>query len=256
MVLYEKHAKNQGWILEWRLRTEILVIVAAFLSFSGSIAAISFGGIVSHLKDIDLATYQTEADGKIAAAQKEAGDANKAAGVANQSAAQANLEDTQLRIQLANHETNEGKIEADLAKQNKATSDFAHALAQQQGIMSEQAKVSPQLAPAQMELLSQMLKPFAGQDVEMHTTSDTVVERLASSIATSLNQAGITTKSFTTDMGALYQGVSIAINDPGNVPPLANTLVMDLRQFGIDVHPVASPQRVPVGHVAIFLGPD
>ena len=48
MVLYEKHSKNQGRMLEWRLRTEILVIVAAFLSFSGSIAAITFGSYPSY----------------------------------------------------------------------------------------------------------------------------------------------------------------------------------------------------------------
>ena len=256
IVFIEKRLIATGKRERAALFTEYIAVGAAVLSFFGTCGAIYFSNVVSHLKDVELKAYEKGADERIAIAHNNAGDAYKAAGLANQKAANAELQNTQLKIALATHETSEKKAEENLAAQNKATSDFAHGLAQQQEIMAEQAKVSPQLSPGQVEIFAKMLMPFAGQDVEIHTTADTVVERLASEIATSLNHAGVTTKSISTDMGALYQGVSVAINDPHDVPPIANALVADLRQFGIDVHPVAVPQRVKIGQVAIFLGPN
>lgn len=90
----------------------------------------------------------------------------------------------------------------------------------------------------------------------LHQTSDTVVARLGATIKMALDGAGVTAKMYSTDMGALYQGVSVAVHDPNNVPPIANALVLGLRQAGIDVHPVSAPKIVPSGQVGIFLGPN
>jgi hypothetical protein len=256
MILYEKHSKNHGQMLEWRLRTEIVVIVAAFLSFSGSIAAISFGNIVSHLKDVDLEAYKTSAGLKIALANTYAATANQKAQEAREAAAKVEQENALLGGSVAKNAEIARNAEADLAKANKETSDFAHSLQQQQGVMAEQAKVSPQLTSYQIQALSRVLKPYAGQDVALHTTDETVVRRLAAEIHTAFIDAGITTKNYSTDMDALYQGVSVAVHDPNNVPPIANALVMALRQDGIDVHPVAAPNIVSAGQVGIFLGPN
>lgn len=255
-VLYETRAVAVGRHVKLYLASEIAVSISAFLSLAGSIGAIHYGNVVSHLKDLELEAYKTSASQQIALAQRQGSDANKAAGFANQNAAQANLENTQLRLQLAKHETSEKKAEADLAAQNKQTSDFAHALAQQQATMAEQAHVSPVLTPFQIDALAKMLAPFAGQDVSIHTTSDTTVLRLERTIQIALDHAGVTHKQDSIDMGALFQGVSVAVHSPTDVPPIANALVTGLRSSGIDVHPVSTPDQVPGGKVAIFMGPN
>jgi len=144
------------------------------------------------------------------------------------------------------------KAEAALAKANKETSDFAHALALQQQNMTMQAKVSPVLNQTQIAALANLLRGYEGQTVAVHMTLDTVVLRLANSIQAALQQAGIKPVG-TMNAGATYEGVSVAVHGPQDVPPLANTLVLGLRQAGIDVHPVAAPDQVPAGQVAIFL---
>ncbi len=249
LALYEQYSKSQGRLAYWKLRTQTFVIIAAFVSFCGSVLAITFSNVVVHLKDVDLSKYETQANQQITTLQKQTADANR-------SAADANLKNTQLQIALTNHETSEGKIEADLAKQNKATSDFAHALALQQGIMAEQTHVSPALSQAQIQALSEILKPFAGQKVIMRSTSDTVVLRLMEQTKQALLAAGIDVSRSSIVMGALYQGVSVGVHDPHNVPPLANALVQGLRNAGIDPHPVSDPQFVPEGYVGLFFGPN
>jgi len=248
-VLMEKRAVLAGKRKSESFWAEASVFLAALVSVLGTIGAIHYGNVVSHLKDLDLATYEKAADANIAQAQKDSADANK-------SAADAIYKNGQLETALAKHETSESKNDAELAKQNKATSDFAHALAQQQGIMAEQARVSPALSEAQIQELSEMLKPFAGQKVAVYSTSDTVVLRLGAQIKHALSAAGIDNSQGVIMMGALYQGVSVGVHDPKNVPPLANALVIGLRNFGIDAHPVSDSKFVPDGYVDLFLGPN
>jgi hypothetical protein len=249
IVFIERRLIAKGIREKSLLVTEFVAVGAAIVSFFGTVGAIHYSNLVSHLKDLDLAVYETSAGIQIAQAQKAGADATK-------SAADANLKNTQLQIELASHETSESKIQADLAKQNKATSDFAHSLAQQQATMAEQAHLSPVLTDFQIQQLAAVLGGFSGQDVILHSTADTTVLRLKQTIAIAFQKAGITFKQNSMDMGALYQGVSVAVHNPQDVPPLANALVLGLRQAGIDVHPVAVPNMVPAGSVALFLGPD
>ena len=80
--------------------------------------------------------------------------------------------------------------------------------------MQEQAKVSPQLTSFQIQSLAALLTRYAGQDVSLHQTTDTVAGRLGATIKMAFNQAGI------------------------------------------NVHPIAVPNMVEAGQVAIFLGPN
>jgi hypothetical protein len=72
MVLYEKNSKNRGIELRWGLTTEIVVVIAAFISLAGTFGAIGFGNTVGKIKDANLATYQKEADVQIAGANQAA----------------------------------------------------------------------------------------------------------------------------------------------------------------------------------------
>jgi hypothetical protein len=129
------------------------------------------------------------------------------------------------------------EAEAKLGLQNQKTEQFTQALAIQQQTMAAQIHTSPQLSPAQIEELSKALTPFAGQEVIIHRTGDSVVGRLAMSI------------------DQVYQGVSVVVHEDQGHPLLANALVNALTQCGIVVNRVALPQ-VPIDKVAIYLGPN
>lgn len=255
LVLYEKRSKSQGVSLRWSFKTEILVIVAAFVSLIGTIGAIHFGSVVSHLKDTDLAKYKTTADAGIAQANKDAAVANAIAQQAKSQAEETSKANLQLQIKLAKHEEHEQVGDAKLAAQNKENYDFSHALAFQQQTMAQQMHVSPELNESQIEAIAAILKPFAGQEIIIHRTSDTVVGRLGRSLAIAFTMANIKFPHYSIDMDQIYQGVSVVIHSPQNVPPLANALISGLRSAGIIVNPVAL-DTVPVGKVALYLGPN
>ena len=247
-VLYEKRAFASGKRKQDSFLSEAMVILAATVSLMGTIGAIHFGNVVSKLKDDELAEYKKGADLNIAQLTKDTGTANLAA-------EQLKKENTQLRIDLSKEQGQARKAEGELAKQNKETYDYAHALAQQQAAMSEQARVAPILTDFQIQTLANSLVSFAGTDVILHSTPDTTVLRLKVNIATALNKAGLTFKTNETNFGALFQGVSVVVHSPQDVPPLANTLVQGLRNAGIEVHTSSLPD-VPAGKVAIYLGPN
>jgi len=255
-VRHEKRRVDAGMSSKVSFASEASVIAAALVSLAGTAGAIYFGDRVSHYKDVDLATYKTGADIKIAQTNKDAAKAISDAATANQKAEEAKTENLKLEGQVGQDAARARTAEAALEAKNKETSDFAHSLQQQQATMQQQAVVSPQLTSYQIQALANLVRPFAGQDVTIHQTSDTVVARLGATINAALNRGGVTTKGYSTDMGALYQGVSVAVHDAKAVPALANALVMGFRQAGIDVHPVTAPDMVQTGQVGIFLGPN
>jgi hypothetical protein len=207
-------------------------------------------------KDRQVKIATAASDLKIAQANESAAQANKKAQEAKDEAEKLETDNLKLSGQVGKDAVTARAAEAALDAKNKETSDFAHALEQQQGVMAEQAKVSPQLTNYQVQALANILKPYAGQDVELHITAETVVGRLGAEIKAAFNIAGVTTSIYSTEMGSLYQGLSVAVHDPSSVPPIANALMTGFRQAGIDAHPVAAPERVASGKVAIFIGPN
>jgi hypothetical protein len=226
-----------------------IYVIASLLAVLATIV------IVTKTKSLD-AEKDRVAGVQSAQANQGAADANKKAQVAYDDAEKVKAENLKLQGNVASESTRAGSAEAGLAKANKETSDFAHSLQQQQATMQEQAKVSPVLSPIQVAVLTNVLKGFSGQDVEMHSTTDTTVLRLKYGIDMAFKQAGITESQNMMEMGALYQGVTVAVHSATNVPPFANILAEALHVSGIDVHTAAVPERVPEGKVAIFLGPN
>ncbi len=261
-VLYEARAVATGKREKYFLVSEFFAAGAAIISLIGTIGAIHFSNKVGQYKDADLKTYQTQAQVQIQQAKTDAAKAVKDAAVANQKAQEAgdhaaivDAQNIALGGQVGKDAATARAAEAALDAKNKETSDFAHSLQQQQGVMAEQAKVSPQLTDFQIQQLAILLKPYAGSPVDINQTAETVVGRLASAIHAAFNIAGVKTN-HRTMMGALYQGVSVGVHAPTDVPPIANALVMGLRQAGVDVHPVAVPDQVKAGGVTIFVGPN
>jgi hypothetical protein len=254
-VLYEKRAVATGKRTKASFISEAIVILAAMVSLAGTIGAIYFGSVVSKLKDDDLALYKKGADLNIAQLTRDAGIANQTAESAKLETQHVSQENIQLRLGLSKEQTQARKAEAELAKQNKETFDYAHALAQQQAVMTEQARVSPVLTDFQIDSLAATLRPYAGTDVILHSTLDTTVLRLKNGIAMAFQKAGITFKQNSMDAGALYQGISVVVHSPTDVPPVANSIVLGLRTSGIKVSTV-SMNEVPAGQVAVYMGPN
>jgi hypothetical protein len=237
-------------------------VVASLLAVGSTIVIVNKTKSLDAAKDGQVQLANAAAKVQIEQAKAYAAQALANAAIANQKAEEARLkaetaskENSTLRIEVSKERKASLEAEQELRKQNKDTFDYAHSLAQQQTTMAEQAHVSPVLTEFQVESLAQMLAPYKGQDVVLHSTLDTTVLRMKQTIAVALQKAGITFKQNSMDAGSLYQGVSVVVHSPQDVPPLANSLVLGLRSAGIDVHTV-SLDTVPQGQVAIYLGPN
>jgi len=262
LVLFEKRLAGKGVEIKHSVRNEVFFVASAVICLAGTCGAIYFGGRVSDIKDADLAAYKKTADGQIAQANEDAAKALSDAATANQKAQEAKLKaettsvaNTSLKIELAKHEGQEHEAEAKLATQQEQNNQYAHALGLQQQTMAQQMHVSPELNNAQIDAIAAELKPFAGQEVIMHRTSDTVVGRLGSSIANAFLRAGIKFPSYSNDIDQLYQGVSVVVHADQGHPPLADALSNALMRQGIPVNKVAM-DSIPVGKVALYLGPQ
>jgi hypothetical protein len=244
------------------LRTSNYVyVIASLLAVLSTIVIVNKTKSLDAEKDRQAKIITDAANVKIAQANSDADAAKATAKIADQKAQEARAkaveaENANLILQgkVATESTRAATAEAGLAKANKDTSDFAHAIATQQQNMQQQAKVSPVLDQAQVAALASVLRGHEGQSVAIHMTLDTVVIRLAQGIEAALQMAGIT-PSGSMDAGQTYQGVSVVVHSPQDVPPLADSLVLGLRQAGIEVNPASLP-TVPAGQVAIYLGPN
>jgi flagellar biosynthesis GTPase FlhF len=214
-------------------------------------------------KDREVKIATDAANLKIAQAGSDAAKALSDAATANQKAQEAKLKaqetersNTSLKVELNKHEEQEKENEIKLAAQNQQTAQFTQALQFQQQTMAQQIHVSPELNNAQIDAIAAELKPFAGQEVIIHRTDDTVVGRLASSIANAFLRAGIKFPQYSDDISQLYQGVTVVVHAPDQGhPPMADALVNALMRQGIPVNKGAI-DSVPMGAVALYLGPQ
>ena len=257
MVLYEKHSKNLGRSIRWGLTTEIVVIIAAFICLCGTIGAITFGNIVSHLKDVDLATYKATADTKIAQANKDADKALSDAATANKKAEDTKQANLQLQIELSKHEWKEKQAEAKLAAQNQQTAQFAQGVAQQQQGMAQQMQAAPSLSDAQVDVIAKLLTPFAGRTVSVHTMMDARSQRLAGRFQQAFSKAGIKFDGSSTDMGPNYVGIMILVKNPtpNPHPPIADVLHYAIQSVGIQPHGAADAS-LKEDEVRLCIGPE
>lgn len=258
LALYEQYSKSQGRLAHWKMRTQIFIIIAAFISFAGSVLAITFSNIVFHLKDQELSAYEKDADLRILQAESDAAIAGKAAALANGNTAQTNLENTKLRIQLATHETNEKKIDAELMAKNQQLATFTQGLAAQQQGMAQQMQIPPSLGEAQIKMIAESLKPFAGQAISIHMMGgDVRSQRLGDQFRQALTAAGIRIYGYSNDFGPNYVGVMILVKNPTPQPhpALADALRDAIQLVGIQPHTIADPS-LKEGEVMLCIGPE
>jgi hypothetical protein len=239
-----------------------LYVVASLLAVVATIIIVNKTRSIDAEKDREVKIVTDAANLKIAQAGSDAAKALSDAATANQKAQEAKLKaqetersNTSLKVELNKHEGQEKENEIKLAAQNQQTAQFTQALQFQQQTMAQQIHVSPELNNAQIDAIAAELKPFAGQEVIIHRTSDTVVGRLASSIANAFLRAGIKFPHYSDDIDQLYQGITVVVHADQGHPPLADALVNALMRQGIPVNKGAI-DSVPMGAVALYLGPQ
>lgn len=229
-------------------------LLAAWLAVVSTIVIISKTRSIGAEKDRELKKFEAQANVQIQQFRSIAARANQEAQDAKLKSEQTSHANAILRAEVLEGQKKSKEAEAELASENKKTLKFTQALQTQQENMAEQMHVSPVLSDSQISALAKRLKPFAGEDVILHSTPDTTVLRTKYAIVRALNEAGIKHSQNSIDMGALYGGISVVVHAAAGRPPLADALVFGLRDDGIVVHPV-SLRSIPEGRVAIYLGP-
>jgi hypothetical protein len=243
-IVYETHAVALGKRQKFFLFSEILGAIAAIICVLGSVGAISFGNVVSRLKDVDLAKYEKDAE-----------KAKSDAATANQQAADANLKNTQLKIQLGQHEADEKKTDAELAAQSQKNAQLAQAIADQQQKMAKTIHSYPEVDFVEWMKIADELSPYAGQKVIIRSTGDTDVRIIAVLLEQSLHQARIDV-SGTVHVGEVYVGINVETNPNYEIVPLATKIIETLKAHGIPVRPGGSGSwEIPKGVVLIEIGP-
>lgn len=259
ILVFSFHLKKRN--TELRVSNYVYVLCSV-IAVVATIVIVAKSHALDAEKDREVTLKQKDADLRIQQSKTIASQAEADAQIAKQraeearlKAADANKENSNLRIDVSREQKATLDAEAKLREENRETFNYAHALAQQQATMAEQAHVSPVLTDFQVDNLGRILAPYKGQDVILHSTLDTTVLRLKQTIAMALLKAGLTFKDNSMDAGALYKGVSVIVHSPQDVPALANSLVLGLRSSGVDVNTV-SMDSIPQGRVAIYLGPN
>jgi uncharacterized cupredoxin-like copper-binding protein len=262
LVFIERRLIAAGIRERAMLITEFVAVGAAIISFAGTIGAIHYGNLVSHLKDVDLATYKVTAGVQIAQANNDASKALSDVATANKKAEEIKQANLQLQIELGKHENEEKKTDAELAAETKKLDQFTQGLAQQQqGIaqqqqgMAQQMQTTPSLNDIQVKMLAEKLKPFAGQKIAIHQMSDARCQRLGSQFHQAANLAGLNVVVHATDFGPIYTGVAVGVKKAPGYPPMADALINAIRSVGLPIKGGVEPS-LPDDVVGIFIGPE
>lgn len=195
---------------------------------------------------------------EIAQAKAQGASAAQSAATANKRAADAELKNSQLKIELAEHEKQEKEAEARLASQNQQLTQFTQGIAAQQRGIEQHMETAPTLTEVQVAAIAQQLKPFAGMSVGVHMVTDIPSQRLAEKIEQALEQAGIKINA-ETDLGADYRGVMIVVHSPSPAPhpAIADAIRRAMLSVGLFPKAVAFKQGgPPKSQVWLCVGPE
>jgi hypothetical protein len=264
-ILWENRAIASGKRVKFYLLSEFIVALAAAASLIGTIGAIHFGNLVSHIKDDELSHYQAQAKIDIANAESAAATANATARTADRKAQEARQKadstetaNAKLRIEVFKHEAEAKQANIALAAQTEKVNQFAQGVAQQQQGMAQQMQASPSIGEPQIQQLANLLRPYAGQTISVHTMMDARSQRLARQLEEAFQRAGVKIGMNMTDLGADYKGILIAVHDasPAPHPPVADALLNALHSMGIAANGVADPGMAGDGQITILIGPE
>ncbi len=261
LVFIERRLIAAGIRERTTLITEWAVIGAAIISFFGTIGAVRYGSLVSHLKDDDLAAYEASAQVQIAQANRDAANANSVAGIAYKNAADANnhLADANSKAADANKQSadaNKKAAEANATSQRAEldkTKILNDNLKLQQQIEQEQnsrQKIEQRLAPRNLngaiqQAMIVQLRPILPRDVDIVLyAGNPEADNLSHQIAWVFQQVNWGFH-FAQPMGGSAQGIRIEYDGQDKTTTkAANIIAASLKSSGLEVNAL-SPNLLP-----------
>jgi hypothetical protein len=245
----QKMPPDIGTVSRWLAMSNVVYIIAAVVAVLATFGVVYFGNRYTRLKERELDAYKSEADARIAEANKNSADANAAAAAARADAEAARTEQDKLKNESL-------KLEVRLREMEEAQSKLGqtNAEAQEKIAKLEEEKQPRTISNQQSTQIINLLKPFAGETVEVRLYSQVTEAVLFSNqVCDILEKAGIKTSRMNM-MGAAGTGFGVAIHDANSVPPIANAIFSSFRAAGLLVGGLLKPDMVAAGKFFIFIG--
>ena len=239
-----------GAVSRWLEVSNVTYIVAVILVAAATFGIVYFGNKYTRLKELELESYKRQADSRIADANRTAADANAVAAAARADAEAARAdgerfrkERVQLEIRLREMEESQSKL-------------VATNTASQEEIKRLQKAAEPRtISTAQQAQIANLLRNFAGQEVEIRLYAQEVEARmLANQVADTLNKAGLKVQLNTMLGGDVAQGFGVVVHDDRSAPALATTILLAFRSSGVAIGSAEMPSQVPEGKFFIAIG--
>jgi hypothetical protein len=160
------------------------------------------------------------------------------------------------RVQVEEMKTERVKLELQLKQVEEAHAKLATTNAQNEEkiVKLQEAKKPRQIVPAQSSQIANLLKPFAGQAVNVQLYGqDNETTQFSNQITAILKAAGLQV-SVTMMMGMSGTGLAIVVNSDKNIPPLAGTIQHAFKAGGVDMDGMVRPELVSQGQFILAIG--
>jgi hypothetical protein len=229
--------------------SNVVYVAAVVFAALSTFGIVYFGNKYARLKELELANYKREVDLKIADANRNAAEANALAAAARADADAARAEQEKFKKERVQLEISLREVEQSYSKvmaTNAASREKIQKL--------EEAAKARTISPTQEVQIANLLKNFAGQEVEVRLyAQEHEAQVFASQVAKTLNKAGLKTQ-LNTMLGATGQGFGVAVHDEESAPTLATTILFAFRSAGVPTDGVRLPDVVEKGKFFIIVG--
>ncbi len=247
-ILYQKREVKAGHRAETSIVSEAGVLIFAVLTLFGTIGGVRFSNLVSHLKDVELAAYEAQANTSIAKNVQ-------ATSEANADAKDAEARNSELRREVARQEAANLREHRTLQAETQKVGEFTQTLAQKEQVLATRMQAPASMSDAEADTIGTELAQYSGAAVAIHTMIDPPSQRLAAEINRAFEKAKFKIGRYSTDVGPDYNGVVLGVHSADGHPKVADAILKAFRGAGLNVQPVADASAVPSGVVAVFIGP-
>lgn len=226
----------------------ISVVFAALATF----AIVYLSNKYTRIRELELTKYERDADLKIATANNNAKQAMAVAAAASADAENSRVEQDKLRNERARLDIRLQELE-----QQQSKLSATNVASQAKIVELEEAAKDRTISEDQQAKIVALLKPFAGQEVEVEVfSSDSEARKFTNKVSETLSKAGLkTTGSLLNVTTFTVEGFAVAIHDARSASPLATAIGYAFNSAGIKMAGVIDPRVAPEqGKFVVVIG--